>query len=73
MVKTAPKGFDTNLKTIDLIRHKSFFVTHYFTDDEVFDNSFSEQVLSYFKQLHPFFNYMSDVFTTDLNGVSVIN
>ena len=72
-VKTAPKGFDKNDPNIDLLRLKSFFVTHSFTDDEVFAPDFSKKVLEHYKLLRPFFDYMSDVLTTDLNGESLID
>jgi hypothetical protein len=32
-----------------------------------------EQVASDFKTIRPFFNYMSEVLTTDLNGVSLFD
>jgi len=71
-VKTAPKGFSKDDSNIDLIRLKSFFVTHSFTDDEVFSNAFKNQIIYNFKLLRPFFNYMSEVLTIDLNGVSIL-
>lgn len=72
-LKTAPKGFDKNDPNIDLLRLKSFFVTHLFTDKEVLSPDFGDKVLAHFRLLEPFFNYMSDVLTTDLNGVSLID
>ena len=72
-VKTAPKGFDKNDPNIDLIRLKSFFVTHSFSDEEVFEADFTQKVLDHFRLLRPFFEYMSDVLTTDLNGESLID
>ncbi len=72
-VKTAPKGFDKEDPNIDLIRLKNFFVTHSFTDEEVFAPDFSQKVLKHYKLLRPFFDYMSDVLTTDLNGESLID
>lgn len=72
-VKTAPKGFDKNHKNIALIRLKSFVVRHRFSDDEVLSPDFMENVLFHFKLLRPFFDYMSDVLTTDLNGVSILD
>ncbi|RMA64443.1 DUF2461 domain-containing protein [Ulvibacter antarcticus] len=71
-VKTAPKGFNKEDPNIDLIRLKSFVVMHPFTDEEVFSEDFKDNLLDHYKLLHPFFNYMSDVLTTDLNGVSLI-
>ncbi|MAP54888.1 DUF2461 domain-containing protein [Altibacter sp.] len=71
-VKTAPKGFSKDDPNIDLIRLKSYFVTHSFSDDEVFATDFKENVLYHYGLLRPYFNYMSDVLTTDLNGVSLL-
>ncbi len=72
-LKTAPKGFDKNDSNIDLIRLKNFFVRHPFTDAEVFAENFKENLLHHYQLLRPYFNYMSDVLTTDLNGVSIID
>ncbi|QNJ98706.1 DUF2461 domain-containing protein [Constantimarinum furrinae] len=71
-VKTAPKGFSKEDPNIDLIRHKSYFVVHPFKDSEVFSTNFKDNLLYHFKLLRPFFDYMSEVLTTDLNGVSTI-
>ncbi len=71
-VKTAPKGFNKQDKNIDLIRLKNFFVNHRFTDKEVFANDFKDNLIHHYQLLRPFFNYMSDVLTTDLNGESLL-
>ncbi len=71
-VKTAPKGFDRDHKAIDLIKNKNFFVAHFFSDKEVLSLDFLEKVTHHFQLSQPFFRYMSDVLTTDLNGVSLI-
>ncbi len=71
-VKTAPKGFSKEDPNIDLIRLKNFVVTHNFTDTEVIAPNFAEKVIEHFELLRPFFDYMSDVLTTDLNGVSTL-
>lgn len=71
-VKTAPKGFSKEDPNIDLIRLKSYFVVHKFTDQEVLASNFKENLLRHFLLLRPFFDYMSDVLTTDLNGVSLL-
>lgn len=69
-VKTAPRDFEKDDPNIDLIKLKSFFVRKEFTDQEVMASDFSDRVLNHFRLLRPFFNYMSDVLTTDLNGES---
>lgn len=71
-VKTAPKGFSKDDPNIDLIQLKSFFVTHYFPDKEVTASDFKENLLHHYRLLRPYFDYMSEVLTTDLNGVSLI-
>ncbi|MFT7034168.1 MAG: hypothetical protein ACJA2S_002678 [Cyclobacteriaceae bacterium] len=71
-VKTAPKGFSKEDANIDLIKLKSYFVTHKFTDDEVFSDNFKDNLVAHFLLLRPLFDYMSEVLTTDLNGVSTI-
>ena len=57
---------------MDLIRMKQFIVTREFTDEEVLSLHFFEEVSNSFKAMRPYFNYMSEILTTDLNGVSMI-
>ncbi|HEA29298.1 MAG TPA: DUF2461 domain-containing protein [Leeuwenhoekiella sp.] len=71
-VKTAPRGFDIDHPAIDLIRNKSFVVSHSFTDQEVLASDFKENLLNHYRMLLPFFDYFSMVLTTDLNGESLI-
>lgn len=71
-LKTAPRDFDKNHPDIDLIRKKQFLVTRSFTNKEVLAPNFKEEVLDSFKAMRPFFNYMTDVLTTNLNGESII-
>jgi uncharacterized protein (TIGR02453 family) len=71
-LKTAPKDFDKNHKAIDLIRKKQFLVVRRFTDKEVLDKNFKKEVLTTFSAMRPYFDYMSDVLTTNLNGESII-
>ena len=72
-VKTAPKGFDKEHAAIDLIKKKQHIFTRAFTDAEVTDPNFVNVVNDSFKAIRPYFDYMSDVLTTDLNGVSTIS
>ncbi len=71
-VKTAPKGFSKEHPAIDLIKKKQYIFTKKYTDKEVMDTGFLNEVDASFRAVRPFFDYMSDVLTTDLNGVSVI-
>jgi len=71
-VKTAPKGFSKEDSAIDLIRKKQFYVIRDFSDKEVLSPSFASEVMNTYKAIRPYFDYMSDVLTTDLNGESII-
>jgi len=71
-VKSAPRGFDKNHASIDLIRKKSFLVTSNFSDEEVLSPNFREELKLSYLALRPFFDYMSDVLTTDINGESIL-
>lgn len=71
-LKTAPKGFDKEHPAIDLIRKKQYIFTKKFDDKEVVSSDFLDKIDGAFKTIRPYFDYMSDVLTTDLNGVSLI-
>jgi hypothetical protein len=71
-VKTTPKGYDKDSAAIDLIRYKQFLLYKNFTDKEVLSGTFLKEANETFKAMRPFFNYMSDVLTTDLNGISLL-
>ena len=71
-VKTAPKGFAKDHSAIDLLRYKQFILKHSFQDKEVLNENFHISVSIGFQQLRPFFNVMSEIMTTDLNGISII-
>lgn len=62
-VKTAPRGFDKNHPNIDLIRFKSFYFEHHFSDDEILSEDFIFEVVKVFLTVRPFFDYMSEVLT----------
>lgn len=67
-VKTAPRGFDKNHPAIDLIRKKQYVVMRPFTDKEVLSGDFQKEAVLTLLAMRPFFDYMSEVLTTDLNG-----
>ena len=72
-LKTAPKGFDKTHPAIDLLRKKQFLLTRSFTNEQVLSPKFQTEVLDTFKAMRPFFDYMSDVLNTDLNGESLVD
>lgn len=71
-VKTAPKGFSKEHADIDLIKKKQFIFTKKYTDKEILSPDFLKEVDASFKAVRPYFDYMSDVLTTNLNGESLI-
>ncbi|MGJ8549510.1 DUF2461 domain-containing protein [Winogradskyella wichelsiae] len=71
-LKTAPKGFNKEHPSIDLIRKKQFIFVKKYTDSEVLADDFITNVNKAFIDVKPFFNYMSDVLTTNLNGETIL-
>jgi uncharacterized protein (TIGR02453 family) len=72
-VKTAPKGFDKEHVNIDLIKKKQYIFVRKFSDKEVLSKDFAKQVNDSFKAIRPYFDLMSDILTTNLNGESLLN
>jgi uncharacterized protein (TIGR02453 family) len=70
-VKIAPKGYSKDHPGIDLLRHKQFILRHSIDDKDLLSASASDKFAKAFKEMRPFFDYMSDVLTTDSNGVSL--
>lgn len=72
-VKTAPKGFSKEHPNIDLIKKKQFTFHKKISDKQVISKNFSTLVDEHFVHIRPFFDYMSSVLTTDLNGESLLD
>ncbi len=72
-VKTAPKGYKKDDPAIDLLRYKSYFFAKNYSDKEVLSGGFLDSVVEDYISLRPWFDLMSDVLTTDINGVSLID
>jgi len=71
-LSTAPKGFAKDNPAISLLQHKQFYLERTFTDKEVLSPDFLKVLNQTFKNLRPYFDYMSEVLTTDANGVSLL-
>lgn len=67
-LKTAPKGFDKQHEAVNLLRFKQYLLIRPFSDKEVLSTDFLEQANQTYKNMRPFFDYMSDALTTDGNG-----
>lgn len=71
-LSTAPRGFDKHHPAISLLRHKQFIFQRDFNDKEVTAPDFVQQVSQTFKAIRPYFDYMSEVLTTNANGESLV-
>lgn len=67
-LKSTPRGFDKDHPEIDLLRFKQFMLRHDFKTSDVRKPDFHITVSKAFQQMRPFFDYMSEILTTDLNG-----
>lgn len=70
-LKTAPKGFSADHEAIDLLRYKQFVLVRSFSDDEVLTPGFIAEAGKTYRHMRPFFDYMSEVLTTDVNGMAL--
>ena len=70
-IVSAPRGYAKDHPAIDLLRYKQFIFKHEFPDKEVCSPDFVYKVSDTFKKMRPFLDFMSEVLTTDANGVPV--
>lgn len=71
-LKTAPKGYPKDHENIDLLRYKQFYAARNFSQQEVTSKSFIDEAHAAYLALRPFFDYFSDVLTTNANGELII-
>ncbi|MBV6644401.1 MAG: DUF2461 domain-containing protein [Cyclobacteriaceae bacterium] len=71
-VKSAPKGFQKDDPNIDLLRYKQFYFNHNLDDQELMGHEPEVKVSKIFQAIRPYFDVMSEILTTDLNGISLI-
>jgi uncharacterized protein (TIGR02453 family) len=68
-LKTSPKGYDKEHPDIDLLRYKSMYVFRSFTDKEAKGQDMVKDIAKTYKAIRPFFDYMTEILTHDLDGV----
>ena len=68
---SAPRGYAKDHPAIDLLRYKQFTLRHDFTDEEVLSPDFAKTAGAVYKKMRPFLDFMSEILTTDSNGVSL--
>jgi len=71
-LKNCPKGFDKEDPAVDLLRYKQFLTYVKYKDNEVTDKGFMKQLVKDYRAVRPFFDYMSEILTHDLNGEPLI-
>ncbi len=71
-LKTSPRGFEKDHPDVDLLRYKQFMVRKDFTKAQVMSKDFPKIVSDSFKEMRPFFDCMTELLTTDLNGISLL-
>jgi len=59
-LKTAPKGYPKDHPHLELLKHKSYIVSHYFTDKEVTDKNFLKKVVEACKAVKPLNDFLSE-------------
>lgn len=67
-LKTSPQAYSRDHPNIDLLRYKQFYAGRQFTDREVLSANFLDEATAALLALRPFFDYFSEVLTTDANG-----
>ncbi len=71
-LSSAPRGYAKDHPAIGLLKYKQFLLIHPFSDEEVMQPDFVSKLNEVYRKMRPFFNYMSEVLTTDANGESVL-
>jgi len=64
----APKGFAKDHPTADLLRYKQFLISRNIPDSVMQSPKAAEEVMKAFCAMRPFFDYMSEILTTNING-----
>jgi uncharacterized protein (TIGR02453 family) len=59
-LKTMPKGYPKDHPQIDLLKNKSFVVSHYFSDKDVKDKKFVKQVVEVCKAIKPMNEFLNE-------------
>ncbi len=72
-LKNIPRGFDRESEAGDLLRMKQYLCYRPVSDKEIIEPDFLQKVVASYKGMLPFFNFMSSVLTTNLDGESLID
>ena len=72
-LKTVPKGFEKDDPMIDYLRKKQFLLKHDYSLEEATSNNFAEKAIQGLLAIRPFFDFMTEALTTNLNRKSISN
>jgi uncharacterized protein (TIGR02453 family) len=59
-LKTVPKGYDREHPRLDLLKHKTFIVSHAFTDEEVTYRNFIKKIAEASRVMKPLLIYLKE-------------
>lgn len=68
-LKNTPRGYDKEHPDSDLLKYKQFIVVKKFDIKTATGPKFLKEVVNAFKAVRPWFDYMSDILTHDIDGV----
>lgn len=71
-LSAAPRGFRKDAPNIELIKHKQFYLSKNFDEQFISSPDFAKSIAATFEIAKPFLLYMTEVVTTDENGVSLV-
>ena len=63
LLKTSPRGYEITHRHIDLLRRKSFAVSHSVSRKEVMASNFDQKVIEVYKEMIPFRRYLNKAIT----------
>ena len=72
-LKKAPKGFEKDDPMIDYLRKKQFLLKHDYSLKEATATNFAEKAIQGLLAMRPFFDFMTEALTTNLNGESILD
>jgi uncharacterized protein (TIGR02453 family) len=68
VLKTTPKGYAKDHPEIELLKRKELFFLHRYTDKEVMDQAFKENILKGVQILKPYCDYMNYILNDSNEG-----
>ena len=71
-LRSTPRDYPKDHKAIDLLRYKQFILRRHLSDKEVLAPDFLDHAEGLYKSVRPWFDHMSEVLTTDENGISIL-